>query len=211
MFIALEGIDGTGKTTVAEKLREKLEAAGAGCVQTRTPGGDPKAGPEFRKLLLNPEYNVVDEAYPFLFLSDHLQTVYSVVLPSLAANNIVITDRYIASTWVYQVDTVDFLSPEQKDTLEKVMFYWMPTPDLTVILDATVDTVKERLNKTDLEFDGKDNFESSKDYEWARRRMSYLTYKDSKVAGQGAVITVSTESMTPDEIVDYLMCKHIML
>ena len=107
-FIALEGIDGSGKTTQLEALAAWLPTSGlmppgAELITTRAPGGTP-LGQRLRELLLHPPDDA--EPCPFaellLYVADTAQLVDQVIEPALAAGNWVLCDRYTASTVAYQ-------------------------------------------------------------------------------------------------------------
>ena len=102
LFISFEGPDGAGKTTQARMLKERLEACGLEVVLTREPGGTP-IGEEIRKLLLNPsfaEMTVACEA--LLYGAARAQLVTALIRPALSRGDIVISDRYLDSSMVYQ-------------------------------------------------------------------------------------------------------------
>ncbi|WP_322864916.1 dTMP kinase [Aquicoccus sp. G2-2] len=101
-FITLEGIDGSGKSTQAALLRDVLEAAGHEVILTREPGGSPGAE-EIRALVLegNPD-RWSEETELLLFTaarSDHLERT---IRPALGAGKVVICDRFVDSTRIYQ-------------------------------------------------------------------------------------------------------------
>ena len=96
-FIAVEGADGTGKSTQARLLAEYL-----GAVFTREPGGTP-LGERIRDLVLDPDGDgPVDRAEALLMAAARAQHVERVVLPALAAGRDVVSDRYVASSVAYQ-------------------------------------------------------------------------------------------------------------
>ena len=102
LLISFEGIDGSGKSTQARTLAERIEARGHEVVTTREPGGSPGAE-EIRRLLVEgaPE-RWAAETELLLFTAarrDHLETLIS---PALARGAVVITDRFAYSTRVYQ-------------------------------------------------------------------------------------------------------------
>ena len=101
-FITLEGVDGSGKSTQAKLLKEALEAEGHSVLLTREPGGSPGAE-EIRSLVLEGEpdrWSAETEILLFTAsLRDHLERT---ILPALAAGTIVICDRFVDSTRVYQ-------------------------------------------------------------------------------------------------------------
>jgi len=101
-FITLEGVDGSGKSTQAKLLKEALEAEGHSVVLTREPGGSPGAE-EIRSLVLEGEPDRWSAETEILLFTaarrDHLERT---ILPALAAGTIVICDRFVDSTRVYQ-------------------------------------------------------------------------------------------------------------
>lgn len=102
MFIAIEGMDGSGKSTQIELLRQKLTDTHNSVLITREPGGTP-IGEKIREILLAPEnikMSVRTEA--LLYAASRAQHIDEVIEPALAAGKIVITDRYVASSYVYQ-------------------------------------------------------------------------------------------------------------
>ena len=101
MFITLEGIEGSGKTTLIENLADVFRTLNHEVLVTREPGGC-ALGRDLRGLLLNPETAICSEAELFLFLADRAQHVAEVIRPALAKGVVVLCDRYADSTVVYQ-------------------------------------------------------------------------------------------------------------
>lgn len=102
MFITLEGIEGTGKSTQITLLAEHLRSRGKEVVLTREPGGS-RIGIELRKVLLHMESrDLCSQAELFLYLADRAQHVAQVIKPALAAGKWVISDRFADSTVAYQ-------------------------------------------------------------------------------------------------------------
>ena len=100
-MIIIEGCDGSGKTTVAKALVEKLKAEGFTKVDyCRSPGGS-TYGEEVRKIAFN-HNDLCDDEFAMLFLSGMLHTVRNDVLPKLNDGYIVIMDRFYRSTYIYQ-------------------------------------------------------------------------------------------------------------
>jgi dTMP kinase len=107
-FIVLEGIDGCGKTTQLEALRQWLPTSGlmppgAQLVVSREPGGT-ALGQALRDLLLHPpgEAAPVPRAELLLYAADRAQHVATVLWPALDAGDWVLCDRFTGSTWAYQ-------------------------------------------------------------------------------------------------------------
>jgi dTMP kinase len=100
MFVTLEGLDGSGKSTQARLLRARLEAAGAEVVLTREPGGT-TLGEEIRALVLHGG-DVAPWAEAALYAASRAQHVEQVIRPALARGAVVICDRYLDSSVAYQ-------------------------------------------------------------------------------------------------------------
>lgn len=131
-FIAFEGGEGGGKSTQVAMLATRLRAAGFEVVQTREPGGSPRAETIRDILLADGEMTATTEA--LLFAAARADHAEYVIRPALRRGAVVLTDRYIDSTVAYQgvarglgVDTIRDLSLWATGGL---------VPDLTVVLDV---------------------------------------------------------------------------
>ena len=102
LFITFEGIDGSGKSTQARLLAERLQAAGIDAIHTREPGGSPGAE-EIRSLVLEGDparWSAETEILLFTAARrDHLERL---IEPALAAGRVVVCDRFADSTRMYQ-------------------------------------------------------------------------------------------------------------
>ena len=102
LFIVMEGPDGSGKTTQINLLKEYLEEAGYECLITREPGGT-VIGEEIRQLILNPEHKEMSPVTEMLlYTASRAQLVHEVIGPALEEGKIVISDRFVDSSIVYQ-------------------------------------------------------------------------------------------------------------
>jgi dTMP kinase len=100
VFISFEGQDWSGKSTQAALLAESLQAEGCELVSTREPGGTP-VGEAIRALVLEgPEMSAWAEAS--LFAAARAEHVAAVIRPALERGDVVICDRYVDSSIVYQ-------------------------------------------------------------------------------------------------------------
>ena len=132
-FITFEGGEGSGKSTQARLLAERLQAGGIDALLTREPGGSPFAE-RVRVLLLDPatpSHAALSEALLFYAArADHLDKT---IRPALAAGRWVICDRFSDSTRVYQ-GAAGGLRAEALDALERLVVC-ETRPHLTFILD----------------------------------------------------------------------------
>jgi len=132
-FITFEGGEGSGKSTQASRLAERLEELGIEVVLTREPGGSAFAE-ALRTVILDPEmppHSALSEA--LLFYSARADHLDKTIRPALNAGQWVISDRFSDSTRVYQC-AAGGLPTETFDALEE-MVVAPTTPDLTFILD----------------------------------------------------------------------------
>lgn len=133
MFITLEGIEGSGKTTQIRALVRWLEAAGHRCLTTREPGGTAIGG-QIRRVLLHPENDdLAPGAELLLYVADRVQHLETVIRPALAAGQVVVCDRYFDATLVYQ-GYARGLDKEMIRRLHQLACGGL-TPDLTLLLD----------------------------------------------------------------------------
>lgn len=99
-FLTIEGPDGSGKSTQAPRLRDRLVADGYACTVTREPGGTP-LGEEIRQILLH-GLSPIPAAEALLFNAARAQHVAQVISPALARGEVVVCDRFGDSTLAYQ-------------------------------------------------------------------------------------------------------------
>ena len=141
MFVTFEGIDGSGKTTQARLLAERLEREGLDVVLTREPGGTP-LGEAVRDLVLHGEH-VAPWAEVALYAAARAQHVDQVSRPALERGATVVCDRYVDSSAAYQggarrlgVDTVLELNLTVVGGL---------MPDRTVLVEISPETAAARV------------------------------------------------------------------
>lgn len=146
-FIALEGGEGTGKSTQARLLAEALRAHGLDVVLTREPGGT--AGAEaIRELLLHPpEGGWLPRAEALLFAAARSDHVARLIRPALDAGRWVVCDRFVDSSRAYQ-GGAGGLGDEAILALHAVGSEGL-RPDLTILLEASEMAISERLHRRD--------------------------------------------------------------
>ena len=145
LFITFEGIDGVGKSTQADLLREYLEGLGHEVVRTLEPGGT-ELGQEIRQLLLHRKGEVAPRAEALLFSADRAHHVETKIRPALAAGKVVISDRYFDSSVAYQ-GAGRALSMDEV----RAVNLWAVgglLPNLTILLDLDAAGARQRRSKT---------------------------------------------------------------
>jgi dTMP kinase len=142
-FITFEGPEGSGKSTHIKLLKAFLETRGIEVVMTREPGGTP-LGEEIRKILQHDHSEApVPCAEVLLFLASRAQHVERLIRPALAEGKWVLCDRFDDSTLAYQGYGRGFAM----EGLRAVNAFAISglRPDLTVLLDVSPKTSRERL------------------------------------------------------------------
>ena len=133
MFITLEGIEGSGKTTQASYIVKFLQSRGHDCVITREPGGT-RIGEKIRAILLDPESKDMDPLGELLlYTADRAQHIKELVNPFLSAGKIVLCDRFYDATVAYQ----GFARGLDIELINKLHEFILKDlkPDITFLLD----------------------------------------------------------------------------
>ncbi|MGD6980662.1 MULTISPECIES: dTMP kinase [Citricoccus] len=195
VFIAFEGGDGSGKSTQARLLVERLRAAGHDVLPTREPGGT-DIGERLRELVLDPRYAPIDAVTEALmFAASRSAHVRQLVVPALADGRIVVTDRYVDSSVAYQgagrdlgTETVAQLNEWATDGLH---------PDLTVLLDVATGTAAARraLREQSAGGAGPDRMESEPESFHARIRAAFT---DRAAADPGRYLVLDAARPVPE-------------
>ncbi len=168
LFITLEGPEGGGKTSQAQRLAEYLRAEGLEVLLTREPGGSP-IGDQIRNVIMQLENTDMDARTEFLlFSASRAQHIAEVIRPSLENGLTVISDRFFDSSLAYQ----GYGQRLSLETLKAITNFATGglTPDLTLLLDLPVE---EGLHRR--EADGNWNRMDAYDIDFHRRvRQGYL-------------------------------------
>lgn len=139
-FISIEGIEGSGKSTIIPQLANWFNLQGETTLMTREPGGS-SLGKDLRSILLNPENaNLDKQAELHLFLADRAQHMAEEILPALATGKTVICDRFADSTIAYQ----GYARGMDVGKLQSLAFTHERKPDLTLLLDLPIDIALKR-------------------------------------------------------------------
>lgn len=165
LFIVIEGIDGTGKSTQVRRLGEWFVSRGREVVLSREPTDGPW-GKKLRESAATGRLSPEDELQ--YFLKDRRQHVEELISPALAAGKVVILDRYYFSSMAYQ-GSRGFDPAEIRRLNEE----FAPQPDLLLILDLDVDTAHQRIGHR-----GDSTNEFEKHESLTRCREIFLTLRD---------------------------------
>ncbi len=142
-FITVEGPDGAGKTTQLQLLADRLTAEGYEIVMTREPGGT-RIGNEIRSLILNPDFQEMDEMTEILlYAASRAQHVNELIRPALAAGKIVLCDRFIDASIAYQGYGLGYIIEQVRSINQQATNHL--TPDRTYLFDLTVSESKQRM------------------------------------------------------------------
>lgn len=136
MFITLEGLDGSGKTTQLQRLADALEADGERVVTLRQPGGTP-LGDTIREIILDSRTDravggIAPEAELALMFADRAQSLAQIVRPGLEEGAIILCDRYTDSSEAYQGAGRGLGAERVRQTHQAICAGLQP--DLTVLL-----------------------------------------------------------------------------
>lgn len=145
IFVTIEGIDGSGKSTHVERLRTALENRGHTVLQLREPGGT-AIGESIRQILLSRKNDgMTVEAELLLFEAARAQLVRDVIEPALAAGTIVLSDRFMDSTVAYQ----GYGRGMDLELIERLNAFAVGScrPDLTILLDVETGEAARRVGK----------------------------------------------------------------
>jgi dTMP kinase len=148
-FITFEGLDGCGKSTQLERLATALRGRGLAVITTREPGGTPTAE-RIRQLLLDIRTAGLDpNAELALMFAARAQHLREVILPALAAGQVVLCDRFTDSSEAYQGGGRKLGSAAVLD-LHRVLCGGLQ-PNLTILMDSDVAASVERARRRNQE------------------------------------------------------------
>lgn len=139
VFICIEGLDGSGKTTQAKLLTKKLCEDGLNVVFTAEPSQG-RIGKFIRKRLFE-EKRMPVSVEALLFAADRIEHVENEVNPELMQGKIVVSDRYVYSSLAYQGSaglSLDWIEQVNSNALK---------PDLSIFIDVAPEVVLERLKR----------------------------------------------------------------
>lgn len=201
-LIVVEGLDGAGKTTLAQRLVDHLRQQGYEVHATREPT-DTFRGEAIRRALEDPDHDPVSEA--LLFAADHAAHVAE-LRERLADDQLVVSDRYSTSWRVYQAITLADAWPADADVdpdawLADLLAPFELRPDRVLVLDLPVDKALERLDERPREAE---KFERSRFLERVREGYRRLADQEGYALVDASGSVDATLEACLDEIEDAL-------
>ena len=193
ILVAIEGIDGVGKTKQSIRLVERLTALGFNVVRFFEPTDETLEAQEIRETLAHAlskkPSNLVD-----LFLADRRHDVLTHIMPALLEKKIVVMDRYFLSTAAYQSDSRSW------QEILKMNREFAPEPDISFIINWPADIAMTLIEKRDISLS---SFENETALIRVRARFLEMAREDS---GNYVVIEkIADEEDVCDEILDTLL------
>ena len=166
LFITLEGIEGSGKSTNIKVINNYLNDKNINYINTREPGGS-EVGDQLRNILLNTEKKLSNQTELLLMLADRVNHIETLIQPNLEKGITVISDRFMDSSYAYQGGGREM----GLDAITKIIDGLnIIQPNLTLLFDLPVEMALERARKRSK----LDRFESE-DYDFHQRiRETYL-------------------------------------
>ncbi len=170
LFVTFEGGEGAGKSTQIRRLAEALRERGHQVLLTREPGGSPGAEAVRHVLLSGAAEAFGTRMEAILFAAARNDHVEEIIRPALLQGKVVLCDRFMDSSRVYQGVTGN-LEPDFIETLQRIAVNGV-VPDCTVILDIPASAGLARVQKRNA--DGPDRFEKEELETHEKRREAYL-------------------------------------
>ncbi len=166
LFLSLDGLDGTGKSTQIRLLADWLRAQGREATQCADPGGT-AVGNVIRTLLLEHRGEMEPACEALLFMASRAQLTAEVIRPALDAGRVVLSDRFLLANVVYQ-GYGGGLDPDQLWEVGRLSTGGLE-PDLTLVLDLPLEEARRRRGRP------ADRLESRADDFHQRVREGFLT------------------------------------
>jgi dTMP kinase len=141
MFVAVEGIEGSGKSTLVADLAERLRSSGRDVFVTREPGGT-AVGDAVRAIFLDSAISIEPLTEALLMNAARVEHVSRAIRPALAAGRLVLTDRFVDSTLAYQGYGRGLDPAIVQDLCARATGGLLP--DVTLLIDVPVGVSRQR-------------------------------------------------------------------
>lgn len=191
-YIAVEGIDGSGKTTQAKILADYFKSKGKKVILTREPRKKGLIGDLVHKVLLG-KTDMHPKAFQYLFTADRVMHYEDVIVPALKKGNVVISDRCFWSAIVYGIldrahGKYDLKEAEQILISQSIlsMYHQFIIPDYSLYLKISLETSLKRI-KEKHKSDQKEIYEDKKKLEQVIKGYNWLSkrFKDKIITING--------------------------
>lgn len=171
MFITFEGLDGSGKTTIIKKLSKYLNEHDKANIIVREPGQG-KVGSLIRHIIM--DYDIQDETEFLLFQAARAETVKNTIIPALADNVVVLSDRFIHSTYAYQGGGKGI----PKNIIDQIHDFVLQNiyPDIVFYIDITPEESDKRSQIDDVNKFDKESYKFKRDVQDMYDKMSNEFY-----------------------------------
>ncbi|MBB3966568.1 dTMP kinase [Rhizobium metallidurans] len=200
LFVTFEGGEGAGKSTQIRRLADALRARGHEVVVTREPGGSPGAEAVRHVLLSGAAESFGTRMEAVLFAAARNDHVEEIIRPALAEGKVVLCDRFMDSSRVYQGVTGN-LEPDFIETLQRVAINGV-VPDCTLMLDLPAKAGLERARRRGAAGDvAPDRFEREEIETHEKRREAFLDIASREPERCHVVNAMQTEEAIAAEIV----------
>lgn len=173
LYIAVEGLDGIGKTTFVKNLEHAIEERYGQFVRTIYEPGTTEAGKELRAMMKSGEYELSRRSELLMMMAARSDLVEKELYPQF--KGVVISDRCWLSTLAYQVTADPGLLEQFRATLDSIAHGY--PRGIMFVLDGTVELVRERAGVDS----GRDAIENASDDHWRRRQHLYSAVASGKV------------------------------
>jgi dTMP kinase len=145
IFLVLDGTEGSGKSTQARLLQDRLAGIGRNVLLVRDPGTT-RIGEQIRAILLDPAHAEMSmRCEMLLYMSARAQMMAEIIQPALSAGRVVLCDRFVSSTLAYQLGGDGITADEIRAVAEiAIKGRW---PDLTILLDLPAEKSLARVKR----------------------------------------------------------------
>jgi dTMP kinase len=201
IYIAVEGIDGAGKTVQAKALSNYFRKKGKKVIQTREPRKEGFIGELIRRVLTG-EVKIPPKALQYLFTTDRVIHHEEVILPALREGKIVVSDRSLWSAIVYGIldrsKEYDYKTSDQLLIAQSIisMYHQFTVPDFTFYLNISLNEAMRRIEQKQ-KGEKKEIYEEREKVEEVRKGYEWLVKKFRgkiiKIDGQQSIEDVTKE------------------
>lgn len=200
-FITFEGLDGSGKSTQVQRVADKLQQLGYELVISREPGGTDLAE-KVRNIVLDAKTPLNNQTLALLFCAARSEHVEKLLRPSVAAGKLVLCDRFVDSTLIYQGFAANQTEAYIQKLYELNLFATQDfMPQLTVVLDADPEALLKRRQQRGVE----DRFEL-KGLEFQKQlRQGFLSLAKKYPQRIQLVNALGTEEAVTDAIMEKIL------